>query len=145
MRIFYTMKPLYCFIISAIFFLSANIALGQTLTSDAPDYPPGATATLTGSGFLPGEDVEMIVHHDEAIPDTGAEHISWTIVADFEGSFVTTWHVCEDDCDGALLKASADGQSSGLHADVLFTDSQDEPPGRADREALKVRVRVVEV
>src|SRR5207245_1744974 len=48
---------------------------------------------------------------------------AWTVLADESGGFVTTWHVCEDDCFGATLEATADGESSGLHAEVLFTDA----------------------
>ncbi|TCZ64776.1 hypothetical protein [Flaviaesturariibacter aridisoli] len=39
-----------------------------TLTTDLPDYPPGATVTLTGSGFAPGESVQLQVLHND--PDS---------------------------------------------------------------------------
>ena len=101
---------------------TAMAAIGQTLTSDQPDYRPGATATLTGAGFAPGENVVLVVHHADASPDSGADHEPWTVVADENGAFVTTWHVCEDDCVGATLLATADGTVSGLHAELVFTD-----------------------
>ncbi|MBI1803716.1 MAG: HYR domain-containing protein, partial [Ignavibacteria bacterium] len=104
--------------------LSAQAIYAQsTLTSDKSDYPPGDTATLTGTGFLPDETVTLQVHHADATPDSGVDHQPWTVVADSTGGFVTTWHVCEDDCLGKLLKATADGQSSNLHSEVLFTDA----------------------
>src|SRR5438876_4136648 len=112
------------FILSVVALICTAAAFGQaTLTSDKSDYAPGTTATLTGAGFSPGEIVSVVVHHADATPDTGAEHQPWTVTADANGGFVTTWHVCEDDCIGATLKASADGQSSTLHADAIFTDA----------------------
>src|SRR5207247_4505732 len=111
-------------VLAALFLTcTAGGAIAQTLTSDQPDYPPGSTATLTGAGFAPGESVVVVVHHADASPDSGADHEPWTVVADENGGFVTTWHVCEDDCVGMTLRATADGQTSGLHADVVFTDA----------------------
>ena len=95
---------------------------GASLTSDAADYPPGATATLTGAGFAGGETVTVQVVHADGAPTTGADHEPWNVFADSNGGFVTTWHVCEDDCVGELLLATAD-QASGAHAETTFTDS----------------------
>jgi len=94
-----------------------------SLMSDEPDYGPGMTATLTGSGFFPRESVTLRVVHADGTPSTGADHDPWTVTAGLTGRFVTTWHVCEDDCVGAALLATADGATSGLHAQQLFTDS----------------------
>src|SRR5215210_5088350 len=35
-----------------------------TITSDQADYPPGATVTLTGSNWQPGESVHINVNDD---------------------------------------------------------------------------------
>src|SRR5215218_5512979 len=35
-----------------------------TITSDLPDYPPGATVNLTGSNWQPGESVHINVNDD---------------------------------------------------------------------------------
>lgn len=107
--------------------LPENFSLETTLTSDQPDYSPGSTATLTGTGFGPFETIHMQVVHADGTTNTGADHEPWDIVADTNGSFITSWHVCEDDCVGATLKATADGQTSGLHAEVLFTDALTNP------------------
>ena len=95
---------------------------GQTLITDSIDYHPGSIATITGGGFLPGETVTLFVEHAGASPDTGADHLPWNVVADGNGAFVTTWHVCEDDCLGQQLKATATGQSSGYVVVARFTD-----------------------
>jgi hypothetical protein len=94
-----------------------------TLISDQPDYMPGTTATFTGSGFQPGEIVKVKVLHFDGTTDEGEDHQQWQVTADANGNFITTWHVCEDDCSGSTLKATADGLSSLIHAEVVFTDS----------------------
>ena len=112
------------FFVAGVFFV--NTAKGQAaLTSDSADYQPGSTATLTGTGFLPGETVKMQVLHADYQPGDpiGADHEPWDVVADGSGNFTTTWHVCEDDCRGQLLRATAVGQSSNLNAEVLFYDA----------------------
>jgi len=105
--------------------LSGAAASAQaSLISDQADYAPGSVAVLSGSGFQPGESVRMQVLHADGAPSGGADHDPWfTDPADANGQFVTTWHVCEDDCVGATLLASADGQDSGLHAEATFTDA----------------------
>lgn len=94
-----------------------------TLTSDKTDYAPGTIAVLTGSGFVPHEIVTLLVVHADGSPSTGADHDPWVVAANRLGRFVTTWHVCEDDCVGQLLLATADGAFSGLHAETKFTDN----------------------
>src|SRR2546428_2055508 len=92
-----------------ILFAGTAFAQSATLQSDQPDYAPGATAILTGAGFGAGEQVVLQVHHADATPDSGADHEPWTVTADGEGAFVTTWHVREDDWLGAALQANAAG------------------------------------
>src|SRR5690242_13372837 len=117
-------------IVSLAFALSLQAAFGvsmaaaqATLQSDQADYYPGDNAILSGTGFAAGEDVAIQVRHNDATPDSGQAHSSWTVTADASGSFTTTWVVCGDDCLGSSLLATADGQTSGLHAEVTFTDS----------------------
>ena len=103
-----------------------GVAMGQaTLVSDSADYQPGSTATLTGTGFQAGEQVKMQVLHADYQPGDpiGADHEPWYVTANSSGDFVTTWHVCEDDCRGELLRATAVGQSSNFIAEVLFYDA----------------------
>ncbi|MEO6732074.1 MAG: T9SS type A sorting domain-containing protein [Ferruginibacter sp.] len=114
------------FTLAFILFLSTALSVqGQaTLVSDKADYAPGTTATFTGSGFQPGEQVKLLVLHYDGTSDGGADHQPWMVTADASGAFVTTWHVCEDDCVGSLLRATADGQTTPfLHAEVFFYDA----------------------
>jgi hypothetical protein len=98
---------------------------GPSLKSDLPDYGPGEMAQLTGTGFFPNEQVTLQVLHANGTPATGEDHDPWTVTANNLGRFVTTWHVCEDDCINEMLVAFADGNASGQHAEVYFFDSHD--------------------
>ncbi len=113
---------------SALFLstLAAGRAAAQGLYTDQADYPPGEMALLVGVGYTAGEVVTLQVLHADGTPDTGADHLPWTVTANAKGYVLASWHVCEDDCVGALLRATADGATSGLHTEVLFTD--DLPP-----------------
>src|SRR5262245_32072782 len=101
-----------------VFLFSVLIANAQaTLTTDAADYPPGGTVTLTGSGFWGSETVTLQVLHLDSLGDndSSAAHQPWDVVADENGNFEATWIVPDDEDEaGALLIATADGQSSIL-------------------------------
>ncbi|HXR81721.1 MAG TPA: hypothetical protein VN763_12415, partial [Saprospiraceae bacterium] len=114
---------------------ASSVSWSPTLTSDAADYAPGTTAKLTGTGFLPNETVRVQVLHANYVEGDpiGEDHEPWYVTANENGNFETTWHVCEDDCVGQTLRATADGQDPAgpvRHAEVLFTDSN--PPLEPD-------------
>jgi hypothetical protein len=107
-------------IISALFSFSS---FAQNLATDYPDYPPGTTAFITGSGFNAGETVTLQVLHTPTCCDnpTASWHQPWNVIADGNGDISTSWYVNTSEL-GATLVASADGQSSGLNAVAYFTD-----------------------
>src|SRR6266849_4649171 len=120
----------------------ATTALAQSaawVTTDAPDYPPGSTVYIAGGGFAPGEIVTNQVLH---IPDTGdnntsTAHQPWTVTADADGNFSTTWDVPFDQDElGATLQLTAVGQTSGLTALTTFTDSASLTPPAANPVAI---------
>src|SRR5258706_8034883 len=115
------------FILTVLAALFTSAAFPQaTLTTNRSDYAPGDTATLTGSGFSPGETVQLKVGHADGTfdNDTSAAHQPWQVTSNESGYFETPWIVPPDqDEAGSFLKATADGQTSGLHAEVLFTDN----------------------
>src|SRR3989454_775196 len=72
---------------------SAELYGFATVKTDAADYPPGSTVTITGSGWQPGETVTLTLVESPLI-DT---HGPYTTVADASGnisdsSFVTDLH-----------------------------------------------------
>ena len=104
--------------------LGARAGAGAAqVATDQPDYAPGSTAIITGTGFAAGETVTLQVLHADGTLSTGDDHLPWTVLADPDGAFVTTWHVCEDDCVGSTLRLTAVGQTSGQTAEAFFTDS----------------------
>ncbi|MDN3656661.1 hypothetical protein QWZ08_13535, partial [Ferruginibacter paludis] len=107
--------------------LGAFKAQGQaTIKTDLLDYPPGSTAIITGTGFQPGETVTLQVIHvgDDPLGTDAAYHQPFTTVADNSGNVSSSWDVPTDgDALGATFLLTADGGSSGLHAEWTFTDA----------------------
>jgi preprotein translocase subunit SecB len=102
-----------------------------TVTTDKDDYPPGATAIITGENFDPGEIIELQVLHTDGIPNTGGGHEPWQVTDGGEGdldgivdgNFETTWYVNPDDSANSAFELTATGLSSGEIATHNFTDS----------------------
>src|SRR5213596_4214737 len=86
-----------------------------TVTTDKADYPPGDTARISGTGFLPGEQVECQVLRLDSPFDPNVEHQPWLVTADASGNFQTTWFVTSD-AAGATLELTAVGRASSLVA-----------------------------
>ena len=113
------------------FSLAAFNAQGQatpTIQTDLLDYPPGSTAIITGTGFTPGETVTLqVLHIDAGVDSLGTDpqhHQPWNVIADVSGNISTTWLVPIDgDALGATFKLTAEGGSSSLHAEWVFTDA----------------------
>src|SRR6186713_2961707 len=103
--------------------LEMNNSFVATVTSDAPDYAPRSTATFTGAGFAPNEEVTLKVKNLSYPCNTvfaDSSYMPWTVNADENGNFVTTWTVC--DCPGDSLRLKATGQSGSI-AYAYFTDN----------------------
>ena len=76
----------------AFAFVSAASALAQaTVAADKSDYAPGSTATITGAGFQASETVQLQVLRIDIDENSGPEHVPWTVTADTNGGFQTTW------------------------------------------------------
>jgi Ca2+-binding RTX toxin-like protein len=105
-------------------------APAATVSTDRPDYAPGSTAVIGGSGFAAGETVTLQVLHIDGRPNTDASHTPWTVTADASGNFQTTWTVDDVDAVQSKLEVTAVGQSSHTTADAIFTDSTSPPVPR---------------
>jgi hypothetical protein len=81
-----------------VYFMAAAFALvcaGQvfgpaSVTTDQSDYPPGSTATINGSGFQPGETVELQGLRTDLPKNSGPEHVPWLVTNGASGNFTTT-------------------------------------------------------
>src|SRR5437667_4178275 len=91
-----------------------------TLTTNLDDYPPYSYVYINGTGFQPGETVNMIVVQLE--PNQIA-YAPWDVVADENGNIETTWYIFSEDLVGSTMQATATGQTSGLTASATFTDA----------------------
>src|SRR5437867_704119 len=91
-----------------------------TLTTDREDYPPYSYVYFTGTGFQPGETVDMIVVETDPVQQSFEP---WTVVADENGNFTTSWYIFSQEFDGATFLATATGETSQLTASCTFTDA----------------------
>jgi YDG domain/MBG domain (YGX type) len=92
---------------------------GATLTTDLQDYPPFSYVYFSGTGFEPGETVNMIVVQLDPNPTA---YEPWDVVADENGNINTSWYIFSEELIGATMQATATGQTSGLTASATFTD-----------------------
>ena len=98
------------------------VTTAASMTTDQSDYQPGSTALISGSGFWANELVTLQVAHVDGT--TGGEgHDPWTVLADGNGNFTTTWYVDPDDSVGSAFLLTATGASSGFKASTTFTDN----------------------
>src|SRR4051812_22066348 len=77
----------------------------QTISPDAQEYAPMSTATFTGSGFWPNENVVLRVKNLTQPCHTtlsDSSYAPWTVAADANGEFITSWTVCN--CSGDSLR-----------------------------------------
>src|SRR5215831_4057676 len=119
-RTLLTAIPIACILLtsnstSAKSVSSAEAVISPSVITDKEDYSPGQTVLITGFGFQAGESVTLQVLHDGAMGDneTSDAHAPWYTTADENGDIFSTWIVpVDEDEAGALLKLTADGQTS---------------------------------
>src|SRR3990172_3701760 len=86
--------------------------------TDKPDYPPGATVTITGDGMLPGETVVVEVY----FPD-GTLAQSHEVTADENGDFTDSYVLPGlDNPVVGTYTVIATGVTSGNVFTTTFTD-----------------------
>src|SRR6187431_419405 len=107
-----------------VLFLASFGAPAQILTTDSLDYHPGTYARFFATGFQPNETVTMQVLYATGTMDSSSfvDHEPWDVIADSLGNYETSWLVSED-CRGQQLVGFAIGLTSGLRAEVYFTDA----------------------
>ena len=70
-------------IICFLAFFSAKAFSQASVSTDQPDYAPGSTVYITGSGFAANETVTLQVLHVGGGDDlTSPAHQPWTVTAD---------------------------------------------------------------
>ena len=101
------------------------------VSTDKPDYAPGQIVHITGGGFAPGENVQVVIDYVTTAfavkfrsesQSFSSGHGPFIVTADGGGNFTADWLVEEDSLNQTLL-LTADGQKSGIHAETTFTDA----------------------
>src|SRR5215217_957194 len=118
-------KVTLLFVVSALLLaIPAVAALAQdtststaapTIQSDKADYAPGELVTLTGSGWQPGESVNVFVNDEEG--QTWSHNVD--VTADESGNITDQFNL--PDWFVATYKVTATGELSGV-ATTSFTD-----------------------
>src|SRR6266498_3228580 len=99
---------------------TAELYAFPVVKTDASDYAPGTTVTVTGSGFKPGETVNITLVESPLIDAPPA----MSAVADGNGNFVNTQFSPDVYDLNVRFYLTAVGSQSGLVAENTFTDSQ---------------------
>ena len=100
--------------------LEDRTLLSAAVATDKPDYAPGQTALISGSGFVPGETVLLQVV-DGVTGQAPPANTPWSVSAGADGSFTTTWTVTAPDSTGPQLTVTATGAQADV-ASAQFSD-----------------------
>ncbi len=102
---------------SALWVLAfASMATAATVTTDKPDYHPGDVVVITGTGWAPGELVDITITEDKC---TCVHH--WTVIAEPDGTIYDNSFNITLDHLGVTFTLTATGPLSGT-ATATFTD-----------------------
>src|ERR1051325_11292132 len=96
---------------------SSATAFAQcSVQTDKGDYAPGETAYITGSGWKPGETVDLDLQRS-----SGFGPVDWSTTADADGNISTSYLVIDSDLNVTFL-LTATGEASGCSTNTTFTD-----------------------
>ena len=93
--------------------VTTEVVYSPLISTDKADYNPGETVTVFGTGFKPGDEVE--VSFFDAV---GEVEFAGLVITDEEGNFIYTYAIL----GSAEYKVTAKSVASGLNADTTFTD-----------------------
>jgi hypothetical protein len=95
------------------------MASAATISTDKLDYAPGEVVIITGSGWMPGETVSMILHEESEFSEPDVMLLS---DADADGNIINAVWAPDINDIGLTFTLTATGQTSGLTAETTFTD-----------------------
>ena len=108
----------------SIAFATSTSDDGLSITTDKDDYQPGDTVHFTGTGWQPG-DVLDIVLVDE--PQTHDPHL-WSVNVGEDGTFHDSTYVVDTEDLGVTFTLTATSRATGRGLTVQFTDGNPGPP-----------------
>ncbi len=112
--------------------LETRQLLSVLVGTDQTDYAPGATALITGSGFVPNDPITLQVVHTDGNPDVSPANDPWTVSADSSGDISSSWYVDPASSTGDSLELQATDPATGDHAVADFTDANEPSQYRHD-------------
>src|SRR5262245_57861678 len=99
--------------------VSVASAGAATVATEYPDYAPGEAVLITGTDWLPGETVSILLQED---PPNCPDHMRLAIAGD-DGSFSTSEFTTDEHDLGVTFTVTATGELSGSTAVTTFTDA----------------------
>jgi len=98
--------------------LGVDPVTGAQLETDKDDYSPGEVVHLRGSGWAPGETIQL---HMSESPDTHGD-VDRTVVVDGTGAFSIHFYDVQEHDLGVIFTLTGTGATSGSSVTVTFTD-----------------------
>jgi hypothetical protein len=93
---------------------------GLSISTDKDDYQPGDVVHFTGSGWLPGDTLDIVLTDD---PLTHEPHI-WMVIAGGDGTFHDTTYVVDEGDLDVRFTLVATSRETGRSLTVQFTDGR---------------------
>ena len=93
--------------------VNTEVVYSPLISTDKADYNPGDTVTVFGTGFKPGDEVEISFFNA-----AGEVEFAGLVMADEEGNFIYSYVIL----GSAEYKVTAKSVASGLNADTTFKD-----------------------
>jgi hypothetical protein len=90
------------------------------VNTDKAAYLAGETIHISGSGFLPFDNVMLQVKHDDGGAESGTGHGAWFVNIDAAGAFTSAWSISIHDNAGINFVLGAAG-AGGISAETKFT------------------------
>ena len=103
---------------STILCWSAGAALAVSVTTDLPEYGPGDTVFIVGTGFQPADSIIVAVTRADTLAAD-----PWNLEASLEGSVQTFWVVPVDSDLVDTLWIELDGETSGFTDCFILTSN----------------------
>ena len=104
---------------------AAELYWFPTIATDRTEYAPGTTVVMTGTGFQPGETVDLHLHL--WVNQTVTDLPDYTTTAGANGSFTFSGYAPNTTDIGAIYHLTAVGESSGFQAQTTFEDASPTP------------------
>jgi hypothetical protein len=97
---------------------TASTSSGAQFTTDKDDYMPGDTLRLAGTGWQPGDSLD--IHLDE--DPQNHPPLDWMVGVDESGSFQDSSYIVQESDLGVTFALTATSRATGESATVQFTD-----------------------